>query len=176
MPREVLLVLIIVASTLLALYLLTFIVALIFVLSFKKIMKQHSRSLTILLTTKRENILKIFNIIKSLGIEVDDSIFEKLNSIDPNIFMTPESPECKATSDELSILRDRALLVSASNLDLGKHNEFNMLIEHILEIDKVYRIKLAMYNADVLGYNYWINFLPTRFIFKLFKCKEKELI
>ena len=175
MPKETLLILIIISGSILALYLLTVIVALIFVLSFRKIMKQHSKSLAIILTSKKEIILKIFQLIRSLGIEVEDEVFITL-SVDPNIFSTPDSGLSKEVSEQLSLLRDKAFLLANLNKDIEKHKEFTLLKDYILEIDKVYRIKLAMYNADVLGYNYWINFLPTRYIFKIFRCKEKELI
>ena len=176
MPKEVLITLIIIAGSIFILYLLLFILALIFVLTFKKIMKQHSKSLMILINIKRENVIKIFEIFMDLNININPLIIEKLKEIDIAKFMTPDDPETKEVKELLSSVRDQAFLIHAQHDVLNENKDYLTAKSNILEIDKVYRTKVAMYNADVLGYNYWIKFLPTRFIFTIFKCKEKALI
>lgn len=176
MPDEVLNIILIVIGVILTLYILTVIVALIFVLTFRKIMKGHSKSLAILLAIKFENLKKLVEVMNSLKVQIDEELLNELDKIDTKCFLRPTSEECKTARDSLSNLRDQIMLIATKNPNLNKHNEFNLAKENVLESDKVYRIKLAMYNADVLGYNYWIKFLPTRFIFSIFRCKEKELI
>ena len=74
------------------------------------------------------------------------------------------------------MLRDEAMFIASKNSFLEKHDEFRIAKRNVLESDNVYRINIAMYNADVLGYNYWIGFLPTRYIYKILKVKRKEII
>lgn len=176
MPEEVLNIILIVIAALVALYVLTLVVVLTFVLTFRKINKDHSKSLAILLTIKFENIKNLLELIDLEKTDIDAKLVNEFNQIKTKWFLLPPSEECKRARDVLSNLRDQIFLVAAKNPTLEKHSKFNLGKENIQEADKVYRIKLAMYNADVLGYNYWIKFLPTRFIFTIFGCKEKELI
>ena len=53
--------------------------------------------------------------------------------------------------------------------DLTNDPEFVQVKNNIIESDSIYRNNVTMYNADVLGYNYWIRFFPCKFIFKLFR-------
>lgn len=176
MPKEVLITLSIIAGSIFILYFLLFILVLIFVLTFRKIMKQHRKSLMILMNIKRENVIKILEIFMGLNIDINPLIIEKLKQIDIAKFMTPEDPETKEVMELLSSVRDQTFLLHEQHAVLNENKDYLKAKANILEIDKVYRTKVAMYNADVLGYNYWIKFLPTRFIFTIFKCKEKALI
>ena len=54
--------------------------------------------------------------------------------------------------------------------------DFLQAKNNVLESDAIYRNNVTMYNADVLGYNYWIRFFPCAFVFKLFRVKKKEII
>lgn len=176
MELEVYQILLIVLAGIVGIYLLVLICDLIFVFSFRRILKKHDKSLSIVLAVKFENVKKLFEIMKNLDVEIEEQVLNNLYSIDISSFENQASPTCKKARERLSFLRDHAMFIASSNPALNKHHEFALAKQNVLENDEVYRIKLAMYNADVLGYNYWIRFLPTRFIFLMFRVKQKELI
>lgn len=176
MNLEVYQIILLVLLGILGVYFLIVICDLIFVFSFKNILKKHDKSLSIVLAVKYENIKKLFEIMNNLNVKIDQNVLDDLYSIDVSLFENQASETCKFAREKLSKLRDIAMFIASNNATLIKHNEFIVAKQNVLENDEVYRVKLAMYNADVLGYNYWIKFLPTRFIFKILKVKEKDLI
>ena len=176
MELEVYQILLIILAGIVGIYMLVLICDLIFVFTFKRILKKHDKSLSIVLAVKFENIKKLFEIMKNLNVELDEEVLKNLYSIKLSDFENQASEKCKKSRETLSLLRDHAMFIAMSNPTLNKHNEFILAKQNVLENDEVYRVKLAMYNADVLGYNYWIRFLPTRFIFLMLKVQQKDLI
>ena len=157
-------------------YLLTIIVDMCFLGFFKRTLHKHSKSLSIALNSKFDNVKKLFEIMKKLGVKIDPKFDETLDSIIVFDFAKQYTEECKIGREKLTYLRDEAMHLAKQQKNLEKNNEFNMAKNNVLEMDKVYHTTLACYNADVLGYNYWLKFLPTRWIFKLLKVHEKDLI
>ena len=80
------------------------------------------------------------------------------------------------SKNTLSYLRDELMFAANQHPELKDDFEFNQVKKNINDTDIQYRSTVAMYNADVLGYNYWINFLPAKYIKHIFKLKEKQMI
>ena len=175
MPQPLVIVLIVIGS-LLALWVLLLIVNLIFVSSFNAIFKKHRKALTVILYTKYENMNRLFSVLNQNGIKYDNRLNALLGDIDVNTFNEPENPEFEKSKNSLAYLKDEIMFVCNQNKELQEDLEFVQVKKNIEEADLMYRNNVTMYNADVLGYNYWINFLPCRFVFKMFKVKRKEII
>ena len=166
----------IILGSILGLYILIAILDIIFVLSFKSILNKHNKSLGVILMSKLDNIRLLFDIMIRLGVEVDEKFLLIFKEIRIEDLLSQDTPECASIRSKLSMLRDEAMFIASKNSFLEKHDEFRIAKRNVLESDNVYRINIAMYNADVLGYNYWIGFLPTRYIYKILKVKRKEII
>lgn len=158
------------------LVLVLFIANLIFAAWFKQILKKHSAGMSVTLNAKFDNIKKLFDIMKKLNVKFDEKYIETINSIDINSFKHQWTDECKKAREKLTYLRDEAMFIARSQKNLEKNNEFITAKNNVLEMDTVYRNIVACYNADVLGYNYWIRFLPFRWFWKMIKVKTKDLI
>lgn len=156
--------------------LLFFIANAMFALWFKSVLKKHAKSMTVALNAKYDNIKKLFSIMSKLGVQFDEKYVSTLNSVNVEDFRIQHSEACKIARDKLTYLRDEALFLSRRNEKLEKNNEFMIAKNNVLEMDTVYRTTVANYNADVLGFNYWVRFLPFRWIWKLLKVKTKDLI
>lgn len=167
---------ILVVSIVLGLYLLLFIVDSIFVFAFRKIFNKHNMALGVILHTKYENIKKMVDILNKFSVNVPYKYIETLNSIDATCFRDQELPECIKARNDLAFLRNELVYMVTTIETLNKNNELIRAKESITELDSNYRSLVAMYNADVLGYNYWINFWPTRYVKFICKFKEKQII
>ena len=152
------------------------IVNFVFIGFFKRTLKIHSKSMTVTLNAKFDNIKKLFDIMIKHDVETNPKLIEILNSIDVMDFKIPDSEACKIAREKLTFLREEAMNIARKQIKLEKNNEFVLAKNNVLEMDGVYRNIVACYNADVLGYNYWIKFLPNRWIFKIFRFKAKNLI
>ena len=149
---------------------------LFFVFFFNTILKKHSKAMIVILNTKYENTKKLYEIIQSYQVPIDDKILQELNRINTSAFSKPDSKEGEEVRNILSYLKDEAMFIANKNKDLLNKADFQIARNNVLELDTQYRNDIAMYNADVLGYNYWISFLPCRFIFLIFKVQKKNII
>ena len=166
----------IVVGTIIGIWLLCLIVNLIFVGSFSSIFKKHRKTIPVILYTKLDNLKSIISIFNQSGVVFDNRLLALLNDIDQNDFIDPASEIFEKSKNTLSYLKDELFFVASTHPELNGDDEFVQLKQNILDCDNLYRNTVLMYNADVLGYNYWIRFFPCRFIFLLFKVKQKEII
>lgn len=169
-------ILISIAIYIVAAFLLLFVANLIFASWFKNILKKHSAGMSVTLNAKFDNLKKLFEIMKKLNVPIDQKYIDTINSIDINSFKHQWTDECRKSREKLTYLRDEALYIARSQKNLEKNNEFITAKNNVLEMDAVYRNIVACYNADVLGYNYWIRFLPFRWFWLLIRAKLKDLI
>ena len=173
---EALRITLIVLSSIAAAWVLLLIVDLIFIGSYLTIFKKHKNAMVVILYTKLENMRKLFSVINQSGIKIDNRLYAILNDISEKDFEDPASTACDKSKNALSYLKDEIMFVANQHEDLLNDVEFIQAKNNILESDSIYRSNVTMYNADVLGYNYWIRFFPCAFVFKLFKVKKKEII
>lgn len=157
-------------------YLLLVLTDFLFVTFFSRTLKKHAKAVAVMLQTKFDNIHKLLDLLNKYSISVDYKYVEMLNAINPACFTKVDTPECSTARSSLSFLRDQLLYLVNKDEILPKHSEIKAAIEAITEMDNNYHILIATYNADVIGYNYWIHFLPTRYIFKLAKTQNKQII
>ena len=170
------LILIWIFGSLLALYILTIIVDLLFVLAFKRIMKKHNRALCVLYTSKLENIRKVTELLKERNIVFSPEYNEIISQLDSNDFADQSDEKCTIAKKKLTYLHQELLFVFSQHQEFFEEPIFNLAKNNVEEIDRNLRMNSIAYNSDVLGYNYWIRFLPCRYIFLLLKVKEKETI
>ncbi len=175
MPEALKITLIVIAG-IVALWLLLLIVNLIFLGSYLTIFRKHKKAMVVVLYTKLENLKKIFSVIRQSGIDIDKKLTEMLNAISEKDFMEPGSEQYMNANNTLSYLKDEIMFVANENPDLLNNPEFLQAKKNVQESDALYRSNVVVYNADVLGYNYWIRFLPCRFVFKIFRAKKKQII
>ena len=159
-----------------ALWVLFLITDLLFVLFFKTILKKHAKAMTVILNAKFENTKKLYDLFQAYEIPVEEKLLDVLKNIDTKDFDRQDTKEGTEARTMLSYLRDEATFITNRNKSLLDKPDFAIARNNVLELDTQYRSNIAMYNADVLGYNYWISFLPCRFVFKIFKVKKKEII
>ena len=152
------------------------IVGITFVWSFASIMSHHNHDLTVILTNKRDNLIKLADLLNSSGIKIDKKMNDALRNFDLKRIENQDGEDAKNARDELTSLSDYFLGLATDNQAVLKDDEYQLISNNIFELEKVYRHHIMMYNADVLGYNFWINFLPTRFIFKILRFKRKDNI
>jgi len=129
-----------------------------------------------MLHVKYDNTKKLIDCLNKNKVHVPYKYIEVINRIKTESFANQELPECLEARNDLTYLRNELVLLTNSSEALAKNLELKRAKDAIVEMDANYRTLVAMYNADVLGYNYWINFLPTKYIKYIFKLKEKQII
>ena len=157
-------------------YLLIVIIDVTFVISFSSIMKHHAHDLTVILTNKRDDIEKLAEAMTRNGVKLERKKIEKLVNFDTKRLEIRDDDDSKAAREELTSLNEYVLSMFEQKSFKNKEAECQKIVDNIYELEKVYRQHLMMYNADVLGYNFWIEFFPTAFIYIVLRFKKKENI
>ena len=139
-------------------------------------MRHHANDLTVILTNKRDNLAKLADFLLSQGIKLDKKKVGKIQNFDTKRLEIKDDEDSKSARDELTSLSEYLLSSYEQNEVKDEQGECQKIINNIYELEKVYRQHLMMYNADVLGYNFWIAFFPTRYIYIILRFKNKENI
>lgn len=163
-------------SIILIIYLALLVMNLTFIFAFRTNMKNHNNALKIILNSRLDNVKKMYQILTKHKVKVKSELITDLELIDKDTFGNQESQKCEMSKKRLSYLKESALSLANDNPSVLKDDEYQALVDTIKQLETIYRSTVIMYNADVLGYNYWIRFLPWRYLFLLFKIKEKSVI
>jgi len=169
-------ILIIILGSIIFIYVLGFIVNLGFVTTFKRKINQHRKAIIIILTQKREALFNLIEIMEKNGLNVDPRYFALLQDIDIKIFEAFYSLEAKKSRETLSYVKQDLIGIANKSASFQKNEEYKLSALSIASLDEQFRYLVAVYNADVIGYNYWIKFKPYAYIFLLNKSEKKDLM
>ena len=158
------------------LYAIFLVIDIIFVVSFRSILSHHDHDLFLILTNKKDNLDKLAALINKHNIKVDKKQADALANFDLNIIEHQDGEEAKNARELLTSISEYFLYVARDNDKVTNDPEFELISGNVDESEKLYRQHVVLYNADVLGYNFWISFFPTRFIYRILKFKAKDII
>lgn len=165
-----------VAIVIVALYLLAVVFDIIFVVSFSSILARHEHDLYLTLVNKKDNLDRLLALLNKNSIKLDKKAIKPLEEFDLKVIEHQDGEEAKQARENLTMISEYLLLTSRSDAKISNSEEFIELSASIDEVEKVYRQHVLLYNADVLGYNFWISFVPTAYIYKIIKRKKKDII
>lgn len=166
----------IVLGSIVAAYLLIVIIDISFLLSFRTMLSKHITAFEIVLRTKYDNLKKLLRIMVQYDAKAVEKYIVEIDKIDMDHLAKPHTAEGEKVRNALSYIKEEAMSLLNNNEVFAKHEEIILSKQHILELDKSYYFQIMNYNADIIGYNYWLNFLPTRYIYKILKIKPKDII
>ena len=164
------------AIVIVALYLLAVIFDIIFVASYSSILSRHEHDLYLTLTNKKDNLDRLLTLLNKNGVKLDKKTIEPLEKFDLKSIEHQDGEEARVAREQLTLISEYLLLTSRSDKKISDSEEFMEINASIDEIEKVYRQHVLLYNADALGYNFWITFVPTAYIYKILKKKKKDII
>ena len=147
-----------------------------FVVSFNVIFRKHQKAITILLNVKYDNVRNLYIFLEENGYQINEKTMELAAKIQKNDLNEPGTKSFENSMNNLTFLSNAVCTIVNKNVELRNDEEIKLFMDNIKTSDQQFRTVVTMYNADCLGYNYWISFWPTKFIWKLFKFKSRHLI
>lgn len=143
---------------------------------FKRSIKSKSDSLSILLLEKVNSLSKIDAYFKNSGIvysENQDLIMNELSSIslvdvDYNVLFHCINIIKKAESALSLLCFDHPLI--------AEKKEFGLEKVRLEDLDRNFRAGMALYNADVNAYNYWLSIPGYRLVLAILGFKKKKTL
>ena len=165
-----------IAIAIVGLYAVFLVIDIIFVVSFSSTLSHHGRDLFLVLTNKKDNLDKLAMLINKHNIKVDKKQADALANFDLKVIESQDGEDAKKARELLTSISEYFMYVARDNDKVMNDPEFELISGNVEESEKLYRQHVVLYNADVLGYNFWISFFPTRFIYKILKLKPKDII
>ena len=169
-------ILIFVLLILVGVYLLTLVVNIVFVVSFSNMMRRDNRGIRVALSAKLDILRKAQEVILANGLKITDKCAHSLRYLDSEDFFEAQTEDFIKATEELAMVEKEITGILFSSRKLAKNDEVELIKSLLKDVNESLKTSTMAYNADVLGYNYWIRFTPCIFIFLLFKVKLKKTI
>ncbi len=170
-------ILIYVGFGILALFIIAFITTIFFVAIFTRKIKNTSNTINLLLAQRYEVMMDFIKLAEKKRVKIPAE--EKI-AISYLERITDFQTLSKADRDQrvLSFVHSSHNIISIcehSSKLLHDERYSDKLVE-FNDIEETYRQKSAQYNADIIGYNYWVNIPFIKIFLRLFGKKSKDLI
>ena len=166
----------IVISSVIIAYVLGFLINLAFVNVFLRKFNEHNHALSIALMQKYEMLSSLLRLLKKNDVSVPEELIQLFESINIKDFETISNESCLTARNNMSLLKQEIVGICKSNELIVKNGEYKNLVSTLTMVDDQIRYLIVSYNADVIGYNYWINFRPYVYIFILSGVEKKDII
>ncbi len=154
------------------------IVALVFALIFRHKLRKDSQSINLLLAQRREIALEIVKLALEHDLNISRDDIKGINRLER---VADFQALKKEERDEriFSFLKAVYNVTNACNASRSTSNDkrFDPLMDFYNGVEQNYRQKVAKYNSDVLGWNYWVRLTGTKIFFKvILNFKTKDLL
>ena len=139
-------------------------------------MRRENKAIRVALSTKLDILKKCGELITANEIKLTERCLHSLKYLDNEDFLEVQKDEYFQSTAELEKAEKEIVRILTSNRKLSGKDEVELLKSLIKDVNESLRILIMGYNADVLGYNYWVRFPPCKYVFLLFKVKTKKTI
>ncbi|HBF68363.1 MAG TPA: hypothetical protein DDW20_03480 [Firmicutes bacterium] len=175
-PQWLIIVLIII-GIIVALWLILFLMCLSFAIVFKKKIKSISSTINMLMYQRYEIVQSLIAILKKHDIEISLSDKNSISMLE-RVHDFQSLPKNDRDNRVLSFVHSSHNILSLceSSSDVINDDEYVNKLVNFNDIEETYRQKSALYNSDVIGYNYWVNVKLVKSLLRIFRFNPKDLI
>ena len=138
--------------------------------------EKRNHNVNILLAQKYDILILIAKIFKKYNLEIPSEFEEELSPKMEDSLKKLTLTEILTVKAYLMKASQNLLYFAEANKNIKDDTEFMILRKSLLEIDVNYRKAIALYNADALGFNYWIHFPLFRPVSVIMRFKDKEIL
>lgn len=160
-----------VVSIALALYMIGFFYAFESLVTFKGKIKRRTMAISILLSEKRDVLLSMYKIADEKKMFDDDLTKDFTSQVRWLQTTKLKAGEIESSISTLSSLQKRLFLFSESD-ELKNDKDFTAYLEIVQDLDANYRRSAAIFNSDVVGYEYWRKTPLFRLWFYIFNFRQ----
>lgn len=143
---------------------------------FKARLRRGTNGLNLLLSQRLDTIQTIVELLKknSVSISEDDrACFENLDQFD---FSKPNEEIIRVSVAAIKEATSRLQSICQNNQEIVSGEAFQLHFGLLEDLERNYRSLIGAYNANVIGYNYWIKVPTIGFIARLFRNRPRTLL
>ena len=128
---------------------------------FNRRLKKKIRGLCVIVSEQAELLLSISSVYSEMGVYLgeDAAVLEELEDCD---FESQQIDEVFTNVKKIKTASSRLTYLAQSSEALKKDQRYISFTETMADLDRNHRQCVALYNADIAGFNYWINVPTTR--------------
>ena len=154
-------------------YLLGFFYALESIITFRGKIKKRTIAISLLLSEKKDVLLSMYSLIENANLLKDEATRDITTQVRWLQTANLKTNEIENTIATLSSLQKRLFLFS-SEKELQNNEDFLAYMDMAKDLDANYRKSAAIFNSDLLGYEYWRKTPLFRFWFFVFGFKKMK--
>ncbi len=169
-------VLMMIAAGLIGLWLIALIVSVIFINIFRRRINNESSTINLLLVQRYEMMTDLIKFAEYNNVNIPKeekksiALLERIND-----FQKLEKSD--RDSRVLSFVHASYNIISiCDRSELKNLEEYADKMVEFNDVEETYRQKSALYNSDIIGYNYWVSVLTLKTLFRILRIKTKDLI
>lgn len=155
-------------------YLLGFFLCLSSLIDFSSRLKKRLTALAILFSEKRDVLLALDAYYRKTGLAYSSADKEALAFVSAVPDKNIKDVDVKGTHDTLSSLEKRLRYLGDSNAWIKQGDEYAPMMSLLSDLSSNYRRIIAVYNSDLLGYEYWRKYPIYRLWFFLLGFRAKK--
>ncbi len=157
-------------------YLIGFFSCFISLLGFKRKLAKRIAALSIVFSEKREVLLALDTYYREAKMECSEADLECVRKVAAMQEKRIKDTDVPFYYETLSSLEKRLRYLADSNSWIKAGDDFETMLSLLSDLNGNYRRIAAVYNSDLLGYEYWRKQIFYRLWFFLFGFRKKERI
>ena len=128
---------------------------------FNRRLKKKVRGLNIIMSEQAELLLSMSSVYRSLGVGLGEAgpALEELEECD---FESKDVEVVFNNVKKIKAASSKLAFLAQSHPVLKEDQRYVSFVETMADLDRNHRQCVALYNADIAGFNYWINVPTTR--------------
>ena len=151
-------ILLIVIAVVLFVYLSGLFIVLTYAFEFTAKIKRRLSAINVILLEKRTIIMRAYEACLAKGVRFDDKFMDSLNQFQAYQLTKPRFEDAKNAISLQKFIQSRLFYEIQAHPELKKGDaSMEQDITMLEDLDRNIRTSCSLFNADVLGYNYWIN-------------------
>ncbi|MCI2055494.1 MAG: hypothetical protein LKJ81_05050 [Bacilli bacterium] len=155
-------------------YLAGFFYLLINISNFKNSMEKRVVGLSFIFAEKKDILLSLYTLYDKASVPLDDSDNDAAAKVRWLKTDVMKDDDVETINETLNALQRRLTLLAESQSYIKKSNDFVNYVSALKDLDANYHRIVALYNNDLVGYNYWRRVVIYRFLWDMFGFKDKK--
>ncbi len=163
-----------VAIVIVVIYLIGFFYCFALLHSFKKKMNKRIVGISIVFNEKKEVLLALDSYYRDAKMEYEEEDLQCVRDVAALKNGRLKETDVTCYRDTLQRLEKRLRFKADSNPWIKAGSDYETMTAFLSDLNRNYRSIVAIYNSDLLGYEYWRRCLIYRFIFIVLGFRKKE--
>ncbi|MFA5481122.1 MAG: hypothetical protein WC282_01890 [Bacilli bacterium] len=158
------------------LYILFFVIVLLTISKFNKLLNKRREAMRLLLAQRKDITIALYKLAIAQKAKASTLFQNEMTALTNTEIGLLNSSEIFDFAPKLEKMTKAVFEFAETSKTIKKMSEYAQYKKELEELDEIKRQHIAIYNSDINGYNYWIRIMSYRWILIALKFHEKKRI